>query len=213
MNTDEGKPDLSSGELGGEAITAPLKQPTVDEQARSVEQPAMETPPPKDRWLEPGFHRLDRRYIIVEILSGSVLTGVASVAGLVAIAITAFAVNERWIWLLIIAGVALFLVWLWSMTLFWPRLEHRHASWKLDELGLEVRKGVLWRHRITVPRARVQHVDVSQGPLQRNFGLAELTIYTAGTQNSSVKLNGLAHSVATDVRNELISKQDPADVV
>ena len=166
-----------------------------------------------DSTLEPGFNRLDSRRITADIIAGSIFSSIFSVAGMIGILVTWFAIDRPWIWYLICAGVGVVLMWLWLMALFWPRREYKYASWKLDDVGLEIRKGVLWRHRITVPRARIQHVDVSQGPLQRNFGLAELTIHTAGTQNSSVKLEGLAHPVARGLRDELISKREFGDAV
>ena len=44
-----------------------------------------------------------------------------------------------------------------------------------------------------VPRSRVQHTDVSQGPLERNHGLGTLVVYTAGTDHAKVELGGLDH--------------------
>jgi len=58
--------------------------------------------------------------------------------------------------------------------------------------------------RATVPRSRIQHTDVSQGPLQRPFGLATLTVHTAGTQFAAVPLSGLAKEVAEAIRDQLI---------
>ena len=56
----------------------------------------------------------------------------------------------------------------------WPVLELRHTRWRIDTDGLEIRRGVVWRHTISVPRERIQHTDVAQGPIQRRFGLATL---------------------------------------
>jgi hypothetical protein len=50
----------------------------------------------------------------------------------------------------------------------------------------------------------VQHIDVSQGPLQRRYGLGTLAIYTAGTEHSQVILPGLEHGTALSVRNHLL---------
>lgn len=91
--------------------------------------------------------------------------------------------------------------------------EYQRSSWRLSHQGFEIRKGVFWRHQIIVPTARVQHVDVSQGPLQRHFGLATLTIFTAGTQNSSVPFEGLAHEVAVELKDRLVALRETTDVV
>jgi membrane protein YdbS with pleckstrin-like domain len=86
----------------------------------------------------------------------------------------------------------------------WPPLEHRHTSYVLDEDGIEIRSGVVWRAVTNVPRSRVQHIDVSQGPLERAYGLGRLVIYTAGTEHSRVDLPGLNHDVAFELRNHLL---------
>ena len=67
--------------------------------------------------------------------------------------------------------------------------------------------------QITVPLGRVQHADVSQGPIQRSFGLGTLIIHTAGTQNSSVVLSGLSQTTAIELRDQIISQKRGNDVV
>ncbi len=55
-----------------------------------------------------------------------------------------------------------------------------------------------------MPRSRVQHTDVSQGPLERRFDLATLVLHTAGTQHAAVSLGGLSHKAALAIRDYLI---------
>jgi uncharacterized protein len=86
----------------------------------------------------------------------------------------------------------------------WPPIEYRHASYRVDERGIEIRKGVYWRKVINVPRSRVQHTDVAQGPLERKHGLATLVIYTAGTDHAKVGLSGLDHATALRIREHLL---------
>ena len=231
MNNEEGNPELSSAEVGAARIdgdpndilsnaietntnTLPLEAGNVPATGNAPEglSTAQQGKPTE---LEPDFHRLDPKNIRVEMIAGSIASGVMSLGGVIGTVVAYFAVEAPWVWWLILGIVVLLCLWLWVLTLIWPGIEYKYTSWKLDELGLEIRRGVLWRHRITVPRARVQHVDVSQGPLQRNFGLAKLTVYTAGTQNSSVELEGVVHPVALAARDNLISKneRDPQHVV
>lgn len=87
---------------------------------------------------------------------------------------------------------------------FWPALSYRYTAWKLDQEGMHIRQGVLWRSETSIPRSRIQHTDVSRGPLQRGFGLATLVIHTAGTQNASIPLSGLSYEHAMAVRDHLI---------
>ena len=63
---------------------------------------------------------------------------------------------------------------------------------------------MIWRSVVSVPQTRVQHTDVSQGPLERALGLATLIIHTAGTQNASVSLGGLRREDAQRIRDYLV---------
>ena len=98
------------------------------------------------------------------------------------------------------AVFAVFALW----CLWWPAVRYRHASYRVAERGLWIRRGVVWRSEISVPRSRVQHTDVSQGPLQRRFDLATLVLHTAGTQHAAVSLGGLEHAAALAIRDYLI---------
>ncbi len=86
----------------------------------------------------------------------------------------------------------------------WAALHHRHASYTVHEEDIEIRSGVVWRKAISVPRSRVQHTDVSQGPLERRYGLGTLGIYTAGTDYAKVALDGLEHETALRIRDHLL---------
>jgi len=85
-----------------------------------------------------------------------------------------------------------------------PAMRHRHLSYRLDDTGMRIRRGVFWRRTTSIPRSRVQHTDVAQGPLQRSFGLATLTVHTAGTEGASIPLGGLEHGVALRLRDHLL---------
>lgn len=91
----------------------------------------------------------------------------------------------------------------------WPAREYAQLGYLLGADALCVWRGVYWRRAIEVPRSRVQHTDVSQGPLERRHGLGTLVVYTAGTDHARVALSGLAHEVALALRDEL--RQDHRD--
>lgn len=99
--------------------------------------------------------------------------------------------------------VTAFLVWL---ALAWPVVAYRHWRYRIDAGGLEIWSGVVWRARVSVPRSRVQHIDVSQGPIERSYGIATLSLYTAGTEHSKVDLPGLDHAVALAIRDGLLPR-------
>ena len=158
--------------------------------------------------LAPQYITFDRRtsYIAACVL------GVLLIAASSPAIAYGLATQCTWLAILVVAGwlVVGFLLGLAAHA--WPPIRYRHSTWRLNQSGMEIRRGVFWRHRIAVPVARVQHVDVSQGPIQRMFDLGTLTIHTAGTKNSAVELEGLRHDVALQVRDQLISQKESLDV-
>ena len=143
-------------------------------------------------------HSLDPRVVTLDRIGGAILTTVIAIGSLVGLLIAGEGLNWRLpAWL----TVVLLLAW---NAYRWPPLAYRHTSYRVDDQGIEIRKGVYWRVVINVPRSRVQHIDVSQGPLQRRYGLGTLVIYTAGTDHAKVELEGLEHGRALRIREHLL---------
>ena len=84
-----------------------------------------------------------------------------------------------------------------------PLRRYNARGYSLAEERLRVVRGVFFRADTVVPFGRVQHIDVGQGPLERAYGLATLTVHTAGTHNASVSLPGLRHADATAMREDI----------
>ena len=109
--------------------------------------------------------------------------------------------------------VGLFLLGLaLAAALGWRYGNARYArtEFALDDAGLHIRRGVVWRTETLVPRSRVQHTDINRGPLDRYFGLSTLKVYTAGTKLASVALDGLPEARAAELRDALVSHDDDA---
>jgi uncharacterized protein len=94
-----------------------------------------------------------------------------------------------------------------------PAVRYRSTWVRLDAAGLEYEHGWLWRHHVSVPRSRIQHTDVTQGPYERRFGLATLVVYTAGTENASISIEGLGHETALAFRDALLARGDATSEV
>ncbi len=103
---------------------------------------------------------------------------------------------------LIIGAGGLVLAW------FWPAARYRRLTYRLDDVGLTIQDGVWWRTQTSLPRLRIQHSDVSQGPLQRRYGIATLKLYTAGSRYTKVELEGLRHEDALALRDRLVRRED-----
>lgn len=89
----------------------------------------------------------------------------------------------------------------------------KFSAWKLDASGLRVRRGRFWRTEILIPRARVQHLDLQRGPLERRFGLATLIVHTAGTRVHALRQSGLLETEALALRDALVPTTDRRDDV
>jgi membrane protein YdbS with pleckstrin-like domain len=96
------------------------------------------------------------------------------------------------------------LLGLWAMLM--PRRRYRSWGYAMDEDELHIQHGVWTRTRTIVPFGRVQHIDVSQGPLERRYGLGTLILHTAGTRSSAVDLPGLRFEEAGRMRDEIRAK-------
>lgn len=81
---------------------------------------------------------------------------------------------------------------------------YRNWSWELTERELVIDRGVVFKLTRIVPRVRVQHVDISSGPLDRFFGLRQVSIYTAGTREADASIPGLTEARAEELRTALI---------
>lgn len=151
-------------------------------------------------------HSVDSRHVSLQRISNWLVTAVVSTVSMVGLLIAGVVSRPSMV-------VTLFTLALWVVVCsalavlshVWPVLEHRHLSYRLSDQGIQIRRGVLWREVITVPRNRIQHTDVSQGPLERRFGLATLLVHTAGTEFARVALSGLENGRALAIRDHLMA--------
>ncbi len=107
----------------------------------------------------------------------------------------------------VLVGAALFFIFVW------PGLRYRRWGYALlpDELVLE--RGVFSHVWTIVPLRRVQHLDVSQSLLEREFELGKLILHTSGSHGSEVVVPGLPIDEARrlrDVIKERILGEEPA---
>ena len=146
------------------------------------------------RSLEPAIKK-------IWTIKFAIFTGVTTLGSLIFEAVR-FISNQP---LLLIPGLLTGLILLGglAMTLTIPKL--RYKFWKFDlraeELYLE--RGILNRIRTIVPLRRIQHLDVSQNILEREFNLSKLIVHTAGSRSSDVVLPGLRMDEAEQLRDDV----------
>ncbi|MEI9851752.1 MAG: PH domain-containing protein [Sphingomonas sp.] len=91
---------------------------------------------------------------------------------------------------------------LWMVAIA-PARRWRHWGYAFTGSELHVSHGWLFQVHTIVPVARVQHIDVAQGPIERAFGVTTLVLHTAGTEASTVSLPGVARETAEGIRDAI----------
>lgn len=88
-------------------------------------------------------------------------------------------------------------------TIVHPALRYRFWRFDLRQDELYLERGIFNRVRTIVPLRRIQHLDVSQDVLEREFDLGKLIVHTAGARSSEVVLPGLHYGEAQQLRDTL----------
>ncbi len=208
----ESTEDVPDG-AGPDPAPIPVPAPPVEDLSSPVEDhpsPAAEAVPVVEVGIADGVERpLDLRAVVVErianwLVVGPILAGLWTAILLVVSLVDAL---PGWGAALLLLGGSVAVVVLSLVAHRRPVIAHRHTAYKVDGRGIEIRRGILWRKMIHVPRSRVQHTDVSQGPLERKYDLATLILYTAGTSYARVDLHGLDHATALRIRDYFVSSE------
>jgi uncharacterized protein len=98
--------------------------------------------------------------------------------------------------------VPVFLIYIF-MAFVVPARKYRHWGYDMGSDRLRIVRGYMFYRDTVVPFGRIQHIDVDQGPIDRRYDLATLTVHTAGNHNSTVALPGLLHADALAVREAI----------
>lgn len=108
-------------------------------------------------------------------------------------------------WILALAWVVLMPPLLWVVSR-WPHWEYPRTGYRVLPDRIEAWRGLIWRRTWSIPCARVQFTDVSQGPIQRKHGIATLQVHTAGNASSEVSVPGLPLALALEIRDWLVDR-------
>ena len=141
------------------------------------------------------WHQISRRYVTVQLIST-----IAFLVLVVAVAlVVALILHQVWVW--IPAGVVS-VVTVWTLVIL-PR-QARAYGYQLRTDDLVFRRGILWQRLVAVPYGRMQLVDITHGPLDRLFGIAQLKLVTAAAA-TGVTIPGLTQEAAESLRDTLVA--------
>ncbi|MDX1281765.1 PH domain-containing protein [Shewanella colwelliana] len=79
-------------------------------------------------------------------------------------------------------------------------------AYAVCEHEIIMEKGLLWHKRISLPYTRLQHVSLSQGPLERHFNQHTLKCFSAGSGSAEITLPGIQSDTAESLRQHLLAK-------
>ncbi|WP_460802502.1 PH domain-containing protein [Microbacterium sp. GXF6406] len=144
--------------------------------------------------LDGHWHQISPRYVASQFLQNGLVIALIVVVALVA----ALVFDQTWVW--IPAGILLVLTI--APLVILPR-QARAIGYMLREDDIVFRKGILWQRIIAVPYGRMQLVDITHGPLDRAFGVAQLKMVTAAA-TTGVQIPGLTQTAAETLRDTLI---------
>lgn len=77
----------------------------------------------------------------------------------------------------------LMLVWLLVMPLirlWWIPAYYDSIRYAIEDDAIRGEYGVFWKRFVTVPFTKITNIDVTQGPLQRAYGISTIGVQTAG---------------------------------
>ncbi len=77
----------------------------------------------------------------------------------------------------------------------------RIKGYAIREKDITYKSGLIFFHMTSIPFNRIQHCEVSQGPLARLFDLASVKVYTAGGSSSDLSISGLTKERAQKLRD------------
>lgn len=89
---------------------------------------------------------------------------------------------------------------------------YRHWWVRFDAHGVELERGILVRTRTTMPFFRLQHVDTTEGPFDRAFGLTGLVLYTAAPSEKA-EIPGIDGTLIDAVRQHVVERAGNLDAV
>lgn len=92
------------------------------------------------------------------------------------------------------------------LSYWFMRKSFRRTAYAMREKDVLYCTGWIVRRMQVCPFNRIQHCSVHAGPLERRYGLASLSLFTAGSEGSDVRIAGLTDAMAASIREFIMQK-------
>lgn len=110
--------------------------------------------------------------------------------------------HDKPIMYLLPVGVVVFLIFY----LLWQEKTFPYRAYAVRERDVLYQKGWLVRRLKVCPFNRIQNCTVQQGPLERKWKLATLTLFTAGSNGADMRIAGLNHAEALQLQQAILTR-------
>lgn len=143
-------------------------------------------------------NKLNKKVVSVWRIGGIISTVFVAII-IAAIVIPVSLSLDEWMpWLPI--GAVLVIIWACIDIIIVPNIRYNRWRYDVTEDEVDIYYGIIVRKRIIIPLVRVQFTDTKQGPIKKAFGLAEVTINTAGGEKT---IPGLLDEDADALRDKV----------
>lgn len=86
-------------------------------------------------------------------------------------------------------------------------ISSRAKGYRLQEHHMSFHQGVMFQSVTVQPFSRLQHIEITRGPLERLFGLATLKLFSAGGSQHAVAVPGLPLGRAEYLRSCILDSK------
>lgn len=148
-----------------------------------------------------AWRALDARHAVAHAIVATLVTGLLS-TGISVLITLARDVEAN------LLPAALFVAAVAAASGLWTFASLRARRYAVREHDAAFARGLVFRRTTFVAFNRVQHVEVSRGPIDRAIGLATLKFFTAGGISADLAVPGLALREANALRARVVEQTD-----
>jgi len=145
------------------------------------------------------YEKLDAKYRRMSLVQAAVLSAILVIAYGIAAVFEPVLLRVLYLVLFLTAWLV-FSVFYLAAAYF----AYEKAGLALRERDILYKSGILFQGVEAVPFNRIQHCELSQGPLERYFGLSSVSVFTAGGSSSDVVIEGLSRERAIRLKNYIL---------
>jgi membrane protein YdbS with pleckstrin-like domain len=110
-------------------------------------------------------------------------------------------------WAIAAASIAVVVAVLLTVTIGTGSFKRK--SFAVRQHDIIYKNGWLFQDVHVVPFNRIQHVVVNSGPIDRKYGLASLTLYTAAAEVNDIAIPGLKTETAEQLKSFILEQIKP----